>query len=290
MKVIFMGTPDFALPTLNYLLQNHEVIAVYTQMPKMAGRGNKITKTPVHELALENGVEVVTVPNFKNKEDIEKFKSFNADIAVVAAYGLILPQQIIDAPKLGTINVHASLLPRWRGAAPIERAIEAGDKKSGVTIMEVVQALDAGRMYMTKEVQIDENTTGQVLHDKLALEGAVLLHKVLSNFENILPVEQDENLVTYAKKIDKAECEINFNLPADVLLRKIKAFSPYPAMFFEKNNERFKILDARVTTTKEELSFLCSDGKYITPTIMQRQGKKPMNVKDLLNGLPKNYF
>ena len=193
-------------------------------MPKMAGRGNKITQTPVHKLALENGVEVVTVPNFKNAEDIEKFKSFNADIAVVAAYGLILPKQIIEAPKLGTINVHASLLPRWRGAAPIERAIEAGDNKSGVTIMQVVPALDAGKMYKAKEVLIDENTTGQILHDKLAEEGAVLLHEVLADFENIIPVEQDEKFVTYAKKIDKAECEINFNLPADVVLKKIKAF------------------------------------------------------------------
>lgn len=293
MKIVFMGTPDFAVPVLERLIKEHEVVCVYTKEPKVAGRGNKITKTPVHLLAEKYGIEVRTPKNFKNEIDVKAFCELKADISVVAAYGLILPKNIIEAFSKGCINVHASLLPRWRGAAPIQRSIEFGDEKSGVTIMQVVEALDAGAMYKKGEVEISSATTGGQLHDKLATIGADLISDVLKNFDNIVPETQDESLVTYASKIDKEECKINFSLSADVLERKIRAFNPFPAMFFEYKNERFKVLEASVTNIKAQqgeiiegeksLIIGCAD-KSLNVKQIQRQGKKAMQIDELLRG------
>lgn len=293
MKIVFMGTPDFAVPVLERLIKEHEVVCVYTKEPKVAGRGNKITKTPVHLLAEKYGIEVRTPKNFKNEIDVKAFCELKADISVVAAYGLILPKNIIEAFSKGCINVHASLLPRWRGAAPIQRSIEFGDEKSGVTIMQVVEALDAGAMYRKGEVEISSATTGGQLHDKLATIGADLISDVLKNFDNIVPETQDESLVTYASKIDKEECKINFSLSADVLERKIRAFNPFPAMFFEYKNERFKVLEASVTNIKAQqgeiiegeksLIIGCAD-KSLNVKQIQRQGKKAMQIDELLRG------
>lgn len=293
MKIVFMGTPDFAVPVLERMIKEHEVVCVYTKEPKVAGRGNKITKTPVHLLAEKYGIEVRTPKNFKNEIDVKAFCELKADISVVAAYGLILPKNIIEAFSKGCINVHASLLPRWRGAAPIQRSIEFGDEKSGVTIMQVVEALDAGAMYRKGEVEISSATTGGQLHDKLATIGADLISDVLKNFDNIVPETQDESLVTYASKIDKEECKINFSLSADVLERKIRAFNPFPAMFFEYKNERFKVLEASVTNIKAQqgeiiegeksLIIGCAD-KSLNVKQIQRQGKKAMQIDELLRG------
>ena len=293
MKIVFMGTPDFAVPVLERMIKEHEVVCVYTKEPKVAGRGNKITKTPVHLLAEKYGIEVRTPKNFKNEIDVKALCELKADISVVAAYGLILPKNIIEAFSKGCINVHASLLPRWRGAAPIQRSIEFGDEKSGVTIMQVVEALDAGAMYRKGEVEISSATTGGQLHDKLATIGADLISDVLKNFDNIVPETQDESLVTYASKIDKEECKINFSLSADVLERKIRAFNPFPAMFFEYKNERFKVLEASVTNIKAQqgeiiegeksLIIGCAD-KSLNVKQIQRQGKKAMQIDELLRG------
>ena len=233
MKVVFMGTPDFAVPVLEKLINVHDVICVYTRAPKEAGRGNKITKTPVHLVAEKNGIEVRVPKTFRNEEEQEKFKALQADVAVVAAYGLILPKTVIESPKLGCLNVHASLLPRWRGAAPIQRSIEFGDKESGVTIMQIAEELDAGAMYAKAAVPITAETTGGVLHDRLAILGADLMLEVLSDLPNITPEAQDEKTVTYAAKLEKSECRLDFARSAQVLERKIRAFNPFPAMFFE---------------------------------------------------------
>lgn len=293
MKVVFMGTPDFAVPVLQRLIDEHEVICVYTRAPKEAGRGNKISKTPVHLLAESKGIEVRTPKTLRNEEEQKLFCALNADIAIVAAYGLILPKAVIEAFPRGCLNVHASLLPRWRGAAPIQRSIEAGDKESGVTIMQVVEALDAGAMYKKGVVPITSDTTGGILHDKLSAVGADLMSEVLQHLDEIKPLAQDESLVTYAAKLNKAESLLDFTKPADVLERKIRAFNPFPAMFFEYNGERFKVLTAEVVDMNgnagqildgEHNLIVACGAKALKITGIQRQGKKAMPIADLLRG------
>ena len=293
MKIVFMGTPDFAVPVLEKLINEHEVVCVYTRAPKEAGRGNKLTKTPVHLLAEKNGIEVRMPKTLRNEEEQKKFAALQADIAVVAAYGLILPRAVIEAPKFGCLNVHASLLPRWRGAAPIQRSIEFGDKESGVTIMQIVEALDAGAMYAKAVVPITSETTGGVLHDKLAALGADLMIKVLKDLKSIRPEPQDERLVSYAAKLDKSECRLDFSQTAEMLERKIRAFNPFPAMFFEYGGERFKVLLAEVVdsqgvpgeilTGRGKLVIACGN-KALQIRQIQRQGKKIMTVEELLRG------
>ena len=201
MKVVFMGTPDFAVPALSEICKKHEVVCVYTKAPVESGRGQKITKSPVHIFAEERGIEVRTPKSLKSAEEQELFKSLDADISVVAAYGLILPKAVIEAFPKGCVNIHGSLLPRWRGAAPIQRAIEVGDDKSGITIMQVVEALDAGDMYLKGEVPITSETTGEILHDKMAEVGAKLICDYLDDVDGIKGIPQDEALVTYAAKL-----------------------------------------------------------------------------------------
>lgn len=293
MKVVFMGTPDFSVPALLRLIKEHEVVCVYTREPKLAGRGKELSKTPIHLVAEQNGIEVRTPKTLRNEEEQKKFAELKADIAVVTAYGLILPKPILTAFPLGCLNIHASLLPRWRGAAPIQRAIEAGDKKSGITIMQMDEGLDTGDMLLKGEVEIDEKTTGEILHDKMSLLGADLISQVLSEPSKYKPTAQTETGTCYAQKIEKSESKIDFELPADVLCRKIKAFSPYPAMFFEYNGERFKILFAEedsqngepgeILAADDTLKIACADGS-IRITKIQRQGKKSMDIGELLRG------
>lgn len=293
MKVVFMGTPDFAVPALRRLMAEHQVVCVYTREPKPAGRGNKLNKTPVHLLAEENGLEVRTPKTLRNPEEQQKFAALNADIAVVAAYGLILPKPVLEAFPLGCMNIHASLLPRWRGAAPIQRAIEAGDKCGGVTIMQMAEGLDTGDMLHKGEVVIGEDMTGGELHDALAEIGADLISEVLADVKKYPPIKQDEAQTCYAQKLDKDECRIDFNQPIDVLYNKVRAFSPYPAMYFEYGGERFKILAAkkssaqgiagRILVGKDSLIIAARDGA-LEVTQIQRQGKRPMGISELLRG------
>lgn len=293
MKVVFMGTPDFAVPALERLIKEHDVVCVYTREPKLSGRGNKLNKTPVHLVAEANGIEVRTPKTLRNIDEQQKFAALKADVAVVAAYGLILPLPVLEAYSFGCLNLHASLLPRWRGAAPIQRAVEAGDAKSGVTVMQVAEGLDTGDMLLKGEVEITSTTTGGELHDKLALVGADLISAVLSNIKSFTPQPQPQDGACYAAKIDKSECKLDFNQKAEVLCRKIRAFNPYPAMFFEYGGERFKVLEAHKaekyapagTIIEENNSLLiaCADGA-LNITQIQRQGKKLMTIGELLRG------
>ena len=293
MKVVFMGTPDFAVPALEKLIKEHNVVCVYTREPKLSGRGNKLNKTPVHLIAEANGIEVRTPKTLRNTEELQKFTELKADVAVVAAYGLILPLPILEAYPFGCLNLHASLLPRWRGAAPIQRAIEAGDAKSGVTVMQVAEGLDTGDMLLKGEVEITSSTTGGELHDKLALQGSELIFRILSDIKSFVPQPQPQDGACYAAKIDKAECKLDFNQKADVLCSKIRAFNPYPAMFFEYGGERFKVLEAHkaekyapagtIIEDNNSLLIACTDGA-LNITQIQRQGKKLMTIGELLRG------
>lgn len=294
MKIVFMGTPDFAVKALEALAARHEVVCVYTREPQEAGRGKKLTKSPVHEFAEAHGILVRTPKTLRSAEAQAELKALQADISVVAAYGLILPQAVIEAFPLGCINIHGSLLPRWRGAAPIQRAIEAGDNESGITIMKVVEKLDAGDMLLKGSVPITAETTGETLHDAMSGLGAELIVKALDNWQNLHAEPQDERLVTYAAKIDKAESRLDFSMPAEVLERKIRAFNPYPAVYFEYGGERYKILRAKVVDETGEagaildgagrLVIACGD-KALEVTEIQRQGKKKMPTEELLRGM-----
>lgn len=289
-----MGTPDFAVKALEALAARHEVVCVYTREPQEAGRGKKLTKSPVHEFAEAHGILVRTPKTLRSAEAQAELKALQADISVVAAYGLILPQAVIEAFPLGCINIHGSLLPRWRGAAPIQRAIEAGDNESGITIMKVVEKLDAGDMLLKGLVPITAETTGETLHDAMAGLGAELIVKALDNWQNLHAEPQDERLVTYAAKIDKAESRLDFSMPAEVLERKIRAFNPYPAVYFEYGGERYKILRAKVVDETGKagaildgagrLVIACGD-KALEVTEIQRQGKKKMPTEELLRGM-----
>ncbi len=231
MNIIFAGTPEFAVPSLQKLLDSeHEICAVYTQPDRPAGRGRKLQASPVKELALAAGIPVFQPLTMKTDEDLQQLRSFNADLVVVVAYGMILTQAVLDAPKLGCINVHASLLPRWRGAAPIQRALMAGDQKTGVTIMQIVRKLDAGDMLHKEEYLIDGADTADALHDKLAALGAIGLSKVLAQLAagTIDPKPQDETLVTYAEKLEKSEALIDWTQPAVNLALKVRGLNAWP--------------------------------------------------------------
>jgi len=288
-----MGTPDFAVPVLDRLIKEHEVVAVYTRAPKESGRGKKINKTPVHILAEAHGIPVHTPKSLRSEEEQAIMRSYNADLGIVAAYGLLLPQEVLDMFPKGCINVHASLLPRWRGAAPIQRAVEAQDTESGISIMQIALALDAGDVWAQQSTPITDTTTGGDLHDALAEIGANLLIDTLNNLDNLQPVKQDEKLVTYADKLDKAECLIDFNMPAEKLTAKIRAFNPYPAMYFIYKGERFKVYKAEVCDMRgtageilegEKGLIIATADKAIKITRIQREGKQQMDTVDLLRG------
>jgi len=231
MKIIFAGTPEFAVPSLRYLLASgHDVCAVYTQPDRPAGRGRQLQPSPVKQLAVAAGVPVLQPVNLKNPADIEQLAAFNADLMVVVAFGMILPQAVLDAPRLGCINVHGSLLPRWRGAAPIQRAVMAGDAETGVTIMQIALKLDAGDMLHKECYPLAATDTAGDVHDKLAELGAIGLAKVLPRLEQgTLNAEpQDESWVTYAEKLDKAEANLDWTQPAAQLDRKVRGLNPWP--------------------------------------------------------------
>lgn len=231
MKIIFAGTPEFAIPSLQMLLASkHEVCAIYTQPDRPAGRGRHRHTSPVKDVASKYGIPLFQPPNLKGEEELQQIKSFNADLMVVVAYGMILTQSVLDAPRLGCINVHGSLLPRWRGAAPIQRALMAGDEKTGVTIMQIVRKLDAGNMLCKEECVIGANDTASVLHGKLAELGAIGLAKVLTQIEagTLHPEPQDETLVTYAEKLTKSEAIIDWTQSADSIALKVRGLNAWP--------------------------------------------------------------
>ncbi len=291
MRVIFMGTPDFAVPALDALVTaGHDVAAVYSQPPRPAGRGKKLSPSPVQLRAEGYGIEVRHPISLKGAEEQAAFSALTSDIAVVAAYGLILPQAILDAPKHGCVNIHASLLPRWRGAAPIHRAILAGDKETGVCIMQMEAGLDTGPVLTRQATHIESKTTGD-LTGELGAIGAELLIKVLANLSAYPAEPQPNEGVTYANKIDKAETRIDFAANAEAVLYQIRAFNPAPGAWFEVEGERYRVLEANLASGKgkagivldEQLTISCGSGA-IQPTIVQRAGKPAMPLADFLRG------
>ena len=286
-----MGTPEFAVPTLRALVKaGHEVVAAYTQPPRPAGRGKQDRKSAVQHAAEQLGIAVRHPVSLKGATEQAEFAALNADIALVAAYGLILPQAILDAPKLGCLNVHASLLPRWRGAAPIQRAILAGDEVTGVTIMRVEAGLDTGPMLATAEVTMHRKTAGE-LTSELGKTGARRLVEVLADLRAYPPAAQPEAGVTYAKKIDKAESRIDFSQPAEQVERQVRAFAPMPGAWFELADERYRVLAADVVAAVGEpgaildgsLTIACGDAA-IRPTLIQRAGRPAMATDAFLRG------
>jgi methionyl-tRNA formyltransferase len=287
-----MGSPAFAVPSLNALVEaGHEIIAVYSQPPRPAGRGKDERKTAVHHRADQLGIEVRKPKSLRNEEEQARFRALDADLAVVAAYGLILPKPILEVPKAGAINVHASLLPRWRGAAPIQRAILAGDEVSGVTIMQMEEGLDTGPMLHRLTLDIRGKTAGQVTED-LANLGAQAL---LDWLEHPTPPEpQPIAGATYASKIDKSEARIDWRQPAAEIERQVRAFNPVPGAWFEANGERIKLLEAAVgneaphqpgEVLDDRLNIASGQG-YILPLKVQRAGRSPMDPAELLRGFP----
>ncbi len=286
-----MGSPDFAVPTLDALVEaGHEVVAAYTQPPRPAGRGKAERPTAVEERAGELGIEVRCPKSLKGEAEQEAFSELEADVAVVAAYGLILPQPILDAPMLGCLNVHASLLPRWRGAAPVQRAIMAGDEATGVTIMQMEAGLDTGPMLLKRAVEIEDKNTAQ-LTDELAKLGAAMMVEVLADLPGYEPIEQPDEGVTYAAKISKDEARIDWSRPSAELVRQVQGLAPFPGAWFEANGERIKLLAADVAAghgapgevIDDPLAIGCGNGA-LRPTLVQRAGKGVMSAEELLRG------
>lgn len=298
MRIAFMGTPPFAVPTLAALhAAGHEVVAVYTQPPRPARRGKKVQRSAVHDWAEAHGLPVRTPKSLKNAEEQAAFAALDLDVAVVAAYGLILPQAVLDAPRAGCLNVHGSILPRWRGAAPVQRAILAGDAETGVTIMQMDAGLDTGAMRLIGRTPADGKTAGE-LTAELAAMGARLMVKVLGDLDAFAPEPQPDAGATYAAKIDKSEARLDFLTSAVQVERQIRAFNPVPGAFFELDDERYKLLAAEVVhpadtipgatpgvTLDEALTIACNPGA-IRATRVQRAGKPAMNAAELLRGRP----
>jgi len=297
-----MGTPDFAVPALEAIVKaGHNVIAVYSQPPRPAGRGKKPQLSAVHQFAAENGLTVLTPENFKSAAAREEFQSLNADIAVVAAYGLILPTAILNAPRLGCINIHASLLPRWRGAAPIQRAILAGDTKSGVAIMQMEKGLDTGPVLMMESTPITAETTATSLHDTLAALGSDLVVKTLAAFAEgkpPKPVPQAElkGETCYAAMLTREEGKIDWSETAEIIERKIRALTPWPGVWclYAHGKKRLKIHTSEIaasssaaapgTILDKKLTIACGNGTTLTLTSVQPEGKKAMDGASFLNG------
>ncbi len=292
MRIIFMGTPDFAVPALEALVAaGHEVVAAYTQPPRPGGRrGKELTPTPVHRKAEELRIAVRHPASLKGAEEQAAFAALDADIAVVAAYGLILPQAVLDAPKHGCLNLHGSILPRWRGAAPIQRAILAGDAETGVDIMRMEAGLDTGPVLLEGRTPIDRKTAGE-LTEELAQIGARLIVEVLADLSAYPEQPQPDDGVTYAKKIDKAETRLDFSQDAAQVERQILAFAPAPGAWFEYQGERCKVFAADITdgsgapgeVLDDQLTIACATGA-IRPTLVQRAGRPVMATADLLRG------
>ncbi len=298
MNIIFAGTPEFAVPALRALLQTqHRVVAVYTQPDRPSGRGQKIRPGPVKTLAIEHGLTVLQPQSFKNRVDVDRMKSLSADLMIVAAYGILLPEVILQTPGLGCINIHASLLPSWRGAAPIQRAILAGDRQTGITLMQMDAGLDTGDMLARAAIDIPPDSTSQALHDKLMNLGAELLLSKLDDIEKqkLSPQKQDQSQACYASKISKSEAEIDWNKSSQTLDREIRAYNPWPISYTSLKGQNVKIWGAEVvhqacsklvgqviSHNREGLRVCCGSG-VLSLIEIQFSGKKRSDVKQILN-------
>lgn len=293
-NIVFMGTPDFSVPALESLIKNKfNILTVYTQPAKKSKRGQKINESSIAEFCKKNQLSFCNPESLDNKKELENFKKLSPDIVVVVAYGKIIPNFFLDIPKFGFINIHASLLPKWRGAAPIQRAIMNQDKKIGISIMKIKEKLDSGPVLVSKELELNKNSTHGEIEEKLSTIGANLLIKSLKNIINGDPnyIEQNHQEATYAQKIKKEETKIKWNLDANKVLAHIHALSPSPGAWFEFENERFKVLKAKVITMNgkvantidENLTIACGSNS-IQILELQRQGKKKQTSKEFLLG------
>lgn len=299
LNIIFAGTPDFAARHLQALIgSKHNLVAVYTQPDRPAGRGKKLTPSPVKSLALEHNIPVYQPASLRKEDAQQELAALNADIMVVVAYGLILPQAVLDTPKMGCINVHGSLLPRWRGAAPIQRALWAGDKETGITIMQMDIGLDTGDMLLKTHLPIENTDTSASLYDKLAKQGPDALLEALNGLSDgsIKAEKQNSALANYAEKLTKDEALLDFNKPANVLDREIRAFNPWPISYFKHQGNIIKVWQAEVKpsetnslagtvlkASKAGIEIATSDGILILKTL-QLPNKKPLAAADILNG------
>lgn len=291
MRIVFMGTPEFAVPALAALVDaGHTVAAAYTQPPRPAGRGKKLQPSPVQREAEARGIPVRYPASLKSAEAQAEFAELEPEVAVVAAYGLILPQAVLDVPTFGCLNIHASLLPRWRGAAPIQRAILAGDAVTGITIMQMEAGLDTGPMLATARTPVDDKTAGE-LTEELAEIGAHLMVGTLIDLPALQPVPQDDRQATHAAKIDKAEARIDWTGDAEAIERQVRAMAPFPGSWFTLGGERIKVLKAEVvaregkpgTTLNDDLTIACGYAA-LRPIRIQRAGKPAMDVAAFLRG------
>lgn len=300
LRIIYAGTPDFSVPALNALIDSqHEIVAVYTQPDRPSGRGRTISFGPVKQTAVDAGITVEQPVTLKDEEAQKTLAAYNADVMIVAAYSLMLPQAVLDMPTYGCINIHGSLLPRWRGAAPIHRAIQAGDNKTGVTIMQMAAGLDTGDMLLKVPCPITAEDTSQTIHDRIANDGADALITVLDQLVEgkLTPEVQDDSLSTYAHKFDKAEAEIDWNQSAKQIDRTIRAFNPRPVAFTKFNGKPLRLFMSKVETDKhsdepvgtvidespEGISIVTGDG-ILSFSRLQLPGKKAIEARDFLNG------
>jgi len=294
LKIVFMGTPEFSVSTLDLLIKNKfNVVRVYTQPPKKSQRGQKVNPSPVEKYCKKNKINFRNPTSLDNEEELNTFKKLSPDIVIVVAYGQVIPKNFLTKTKFGFINIHGSLLPKWRGAAPIQRAIMNGDKKIGISIMKIEEKLDSGPVLMSKELELDENKTYGEIEELLSIEGANLLIKSLKIIKsgNSKFINQNHSEATYAKKIKKNETKINWGLNANKVLRHIHSLSPNPGAWFYYRNERFKVLRVKISSKSgkaglvidEKLTIGCeSDSIQILE--LQRQGKNKQNAKDFLLG------
>lgn len=298
MKIVFLGSAYFSIPTLVKLIEaGHEIACVYSQPPRRAGRGKKVNLTPVHEMALKYGITVRTPENFKLQKDKLAFFDLNADLTVVVAYGLILPLEIIEAARYGSLNIHASILPKWRGAAPIHRAIMSGDSETGVCIMKMDAGLDTGPVVAKELTPIKADDTTSVLSERLADLGAKLLIETIKKIDELIPKPQSNIDVSYAKKIDKKEAKIDWSLDFQIIEQQIRGLSRYPGAWAYYNDERIKFLNVRINSSKQNnqaepgmvigtpLVIACKGGA-LEITLLQRSGKSVQTTEDFLRGFP----
>ncbi len=301
LNIVFAGTPDFAAGHLQALIDSrHNVVGVYSQPDRPAGRGKKLQPSPVKKLALEHDIPVFQPLNFKQEGSIEELEALNADIMIVVAYGLLLPLAVLEAPKMGCLNVHASILPRWRGAAPIQRAIQAGDRETGITIMQMDVGLDTGDMLSKTTFDIDSNETGGSLHDRLLAKGPKALLQTLTLLQagEAEAEKQDDNLANYAHKLSKEEALINWSLPAKDIELNVRAFNPFPCAYTLLGDQRIKVwqaiaLDEATTLLPGTIARVSTDGVDIATSTglvrllnVQLAGKKAMAISDIVNGQP----
>ena len=298
MKIVFLGSAYFSIPTLVKLIEaGHEIACVYSQPPRRAGRGKKVNLTPVHEMALKYGITVRTPENFKLQKDKLAFFDLNADLTVVVAYGLILPEEIIEAARYGSLNIHASILPKWRGAAPIHRAIMSGDSETGVCIMKMDAGLDTGPVVAKELMPIKADDTTSFLSERLADLGAKLLIETTKKIDELIPKPQSTIEISYAKKIDKKEAKIDWSLDFQIIEQQIRGLSRYPGAWAYYNDERIKFLNVRINSSNQNnqaepgmvigtpLVIACKGGA-LEITLLQRSGKSVQTTEDFLRGFP----